>query len=70
MVEQAVKHVRRFAGGRGDDLGVVRAELVGDMGVEGDAGIVAMPRIDVRERFALPAGAKAAPPPPTRERAW
>ena len=42
MVQQAIENMRRLARRRGDDLGVIRAELIGDMGVERPARLVAM----------------------------
>jgi hypothetical protein len=41
VVEQAVQHVRRLAGGCGDDLGVERPVLVRHVGVERHARLVA-----------------------------
>ena len=79
VMEQPVEHVRRLGRGRRDDLGVERAELVGDVGVERDAGLVAVPGVDVAERLApaaraeeLPVragGAAVAPDPGERQRA-
>ena len=56
VVEQAVQHVRRLAGGGGDHLGVERAVLVRHMGVERDARLVAVPGVDVGDRLAAAAG--------------
>ena len=47
VLEQPVQHMRRLGGGGGNDLGVERPELVGDVGVERDPGLVAVPGVDV-----------------------
>ena len=41
VVQQAIEDVRRLARGRGDNLGMIRAELIGNMGVERHARLVA-----------------------------
>jgi hypothetical protein len=41
MLQKAVQDMRRLRRGRRDDLGLERPELVGDVGVERDAGLVA-----------------------------
>ena len=56
VVEQTVEHVRRLAGGGGDDLRVERPVLVGDVGVEAHARLVAVTRVDVCDRLARPTG--------------
>ena len=78
VLEQPVQHVRRLGGGRGDDLGVERPELVGNVGVERDPGLVAVPGVDVTQRFAAAArpeelpvragGGAVAPDPGQRQR--
>ena len=50
MVQQAVEHIGRFMGSSRDDLDVVRAVLVGDMGVKAEAGINAITGVDVAPR--------------------
>ena len=61
VLEQPVQHVRRLGRGRRDDLGVERSELVRDMGVERDPGLVAVPGIDVAQRLAAAARAEELP---------
>ena len=61
VVEQAVEHVRRLTGGRGDHLGVERTVLVGDVGVERDARLVAVTRVDVGDRLSRAAGEEVLP---------
>ena len=56
VLEEAIEDMRRLVGGGGDDLGVERAELVGDGGVEGDTRIGPMARVDAVHRRALAAG--------------
>ena len=53
MIKQAVEHMRRFARRRGDGLRVVGAKPIGDVGVEGDPGLIAVTRVDVAKRFAV-----------------
>jgi hypothetical protein len=47
VIEKPVEDVRRLARGCRDHLGIERPELVGDVGIERDAGLVAMARIHV-----------------------
>ena len=61
MVQQAIENMRRLARRRGDDLGVIRAELIGGMGVERHARLVAMASVHVRDRLAMAAGLKILP---------
>ena len=61
VLEQPVQHVRRLGRGRRDDLGVEGAELVGDVGVERDARLVAVAGVDVAERLARPPARKNCP---------
>ena len=78
MLEQPVQHMRRLGRGRCDDFGVEGAELVGDVGVERDAGLVAVSGVDVAQRLAPAArpeelpiragGAAIAPSPGERQR--
>ena len=56
MIEQPVEDMGGLAGGRRDYLGMVRAELVGDVGIEGHTRLVAMSGVDIAERFAVAAG--------------
>jgi hypothetical protein len=42
VIEKPIEDVRRLARGRRDHLGIERPELVGDVGIERDAGLVAM----------------------------
>jgi hypothetical protein len=56
--EQAVQYMGRLRRGGGDHLGVERAELIGDVGVECDARLRAVAGVDVAPGFAAPAGAK------------
>ena len=58
MVQQAIEDMRRLARGRGDDLGMIRAELIGDMGVERHARLIAMASVHIRDRLAMAAGLK------------
>ena len=69
VLEQPSQHVRRLGRGRRDDFGVEGAELVGDVGVERDAGLVAVPGVDVAEqpRPGCPRGKTARP---SWRRAW
>jgi hypothetical protein len=48
--------VRSIRRGRRDELGVERAELAGDVGLERDAGLVAMADVDAAERLTATAG--------------
>jgi hypothetical protein len=59
--KRAIDDVGRLAGGRGDHLGVVRAVLVGDMGVEGDARLVAVMGVHIADGFAAAVGAVELP---------
>lgn len=61
VMKKAIDDVGRLAGGRGDHLGVVRAVLVGDMGVEGDARLVAVMGVHIADGFAATAGAVELP---------
>ena len=56
MVEEPVEHVRRLACGRGDDLGVERPILIGDVGVERHARLVAMAGVHRCDRLACASG--------------
>ena len=47
MMQQPVQHVGRFVAGRRHDPHAVRPVLVGDMGVETQAGIVAIAGVDL-----------------------
>ena len=47
VVHQPIQHVRRFVAGRRHDAHAVGAVLVGDVGVEAEAGIVAVARVDL-----------------------
>jgi len=58
VVQQAIEDMRRLARGRGDDLGVIRAELIGNMCVERHAGLVAMASVHTRYRLAMAARLK------------
>src|SRR5207344_1058725 len=42
VIEKPIEDVRRLARGRGNHLGIEWPELVGDMRIERDAGLVAM----------------------------
>ena len=57
-MEQPVEDVRGFAGGGGDDLGVERRVAVRDVGVEQDAGVGAVARVDLGPGLAVAAGAE------------
>jgi hypothetical protein len=59
--QQPVEHVRCLGRGRGDDFGVEGTELVGHVRVESDAGLVAVPGVDVADRLAAAAGAEELP---------
>lgn len=58
VVQQAIEDIRRLARGRGDDLGVIRAERIGNMGVERHARLVAVVSVHICERLAMAAGLK------------
>jgi len=45
MVEQAIENMRRITGIRGDDLGIERSVLVGDVGVKEHARLIAVARL-------------------------
>ena len=44
VVQQAVEDIGRLARGRGNNLGMIRAELIGDMGVERHAWLANIDR--------------------------
>src|SRR5208337_4274060 len=58
VVQQAIEDMRRLARGRGNNLGMIRAELIGDMGVERHAWLIAMAGIHIRNRLTMAAGLK------------
>ena len=58
MLEETVQDVRNLRRTRPDDLGVECAELAGDVGLERDAGLVAVTGVDVAERLTATAGAE------------
>lgn len=53
--------MRRLAGGRSDHLGVERPVLVGDVGVERHAWLIAVARVDVGDGLAWAAGEEVLP---------
>jgi hypothetical protein len=55
MVKQAVEHMRGLVCSRGNDLRVIWAELVGDVGVEGNSWLIAVTGIDFAERLTVAA---------------
>ncbi len=59
VVKQAIEHMRRIANGGVDDLGMKGCVLIGDVSVEGDAGIVPVLRVHLASRFAAAARAIA-----------
>jgi len=61
MVQQAIEDMRSVARRRGDELGVIRAELIGNMGVERRARLVAMASVHFRDRLGIAAGLKILP---------
>ena len=61
VIEQAVEDVRRLAGGRRDHLRVERPELVGDVRVERDAWLVAVPGVHIGNGSAGTTGAEVLP---------
>ena len=61
VVEQAIEDMRRFARGRGNDLGMIRAELIGDMGVERYAWLIAVAGVHIRDCLAMAASSKILP---------
>ena len=61
VVHQPVEHVGRLVAGRRHDPRAVRPVLVGNVGVEAEAGIVAIARVDVPGGIAALAGAKELP---------
>ena len=56
MLEQAVEHESRFADGGGNDLGVERGILVGDVRIEFHAWIAAVFGIGIGPPFTVAAG--------------
>ena len=61
MMQQSVQHVGRFVAGRRHDAHAVWPVLVGDMGVEAQAGIVAVTGIDFSGSVAAFARAEELP---------
>ena len=61
VIEKPIEDVRRLARGRRDHLGIEPPELVGDAGIEGDAGLVAMACIHVRDCSICPASTEVLP---------
>ena len=61
VIEKPVEDVRRLARGCRDHLGIERPELVGDVGIERDAGLVAMACIHVRDSSTCSAGTEVLP---------
>jgi len=61
VIEKPIEDVRRLARGRRDHLGIERPELVGDVGIERDAGLVAMACIHVRDCSTCPASTEVLP---------
>ena len=58
MVEQAIENMRRIPGICGDDLGIEGGVLIGDVGVEKHARLIAVAEIDLPGLFSAPAGAE------------
>ena len=58
MVEQSIENMRRIPGIRGDDLGIEGRVLVGDVGVEEYARLIAVAEIDLPGLLSAPAGAE------------
>jgi hypothetical protein len=58
MVEQPVEDIGRLARGRRDHPARKRVILIRDVGVEADAGFVAVARVDVADRGPAPTGVK------------
>ena len=61
VIEKPIEYMRRLARGRRDYLGIERPELVGDVGIERDAGLVAMACIHVRDCSTCPASTEVLP---------
>ena len=61
MVEQPVQHVRRFRCCGRDHLGMEGAKLVGDVSIECNAGLVAVPGVDIADRLSAPASVEELP---------
>src|SRR5277367_5575676 len=61
VIEKPIEDVRRLARGRRDHLGIEWPELVGDVGIERDAGLVAMACIHVRDCSTCPASTEVLP---------
>ena len=52
VIEETIEHMRRIANGGVDDLGMKGRVLIGDVRVEGDAGIISIFRVHLASRFA------------------
>ena len=61
MVEEPVDDVRRLARGRRQKLGVERRVATGEVGVEGDDGLAAVPCVDRADRLAGTTDGKVLP---------
>jgi hypothetical protein len=61
VIEKPIEDVRRLARGRGNHLGIEWPELVGDMRIERDAGLVAMACIHVGDSCTCPASTEVLP---------
>ena len=61
VIEQPVENMRRLACRCRDHLRVERAELIGDVGIERDAGLVAMACIHVGDSCTCPASTEVLP---------
>ena len=57
LIEQAIEHMRRIANGGVDDRPMEGCVLIGDVSVEGDAGIIPIFRVHLARRFAAAARA-------------
>ena len=61
VMQQAVEDVRRFVTGRRHDLDAVGAMLIGEMGIEAEAGIAPIAGVDVAGGIAALGRAKELP---------
>jgi len=61
VVHQPIEHVWRFVAGRRHNARAVRAVLIRDVGVEAEAGIVSVTRVDLASGVAALGGAEELP---------
>src|SRR5579875_2621959 len=61
MVEQPINHMGRFMWGSGNDFGIVRVHLIGNMGIKDQTGFWAVFAIDLGSVAAWTADRKSLP---------